>query len=147
MSKLDHSYIVKIFEYFETDNSIFIVMEYLEGKELFEFLVKKSVRITEKLVCKVAKQVLSALNYLHTQGIIHGDIKSENILFNGKNISLIDFGTAKEIDNIKVKETQGTPSYIAPEVYNSVIINKNDIWSLGVLIYILVAGSPPFKGK
>lgn len=100
------------------------------------------------------RQVLSALVYLHENGIVHRDIKAENVLFGNKEkdspLKLIDFGVSTKFKATstteKMKETLGTPYYIAPEVLLQNYDNKCDVWSCGVLMYVLLCGYPPFNG-
>ena len=108
--------------------------------------------ISEKTTRNIIFQLLLSLNYLHEKGITHRDIKSENILIYRKEpdlvIKLADFGTATFfIKNMPLTDVLGSPYYIAPEVLNGVYDEKCDIWSTGVLAYILLCGKPPFFGK
>ena len=127
-------------------------MELCEGGELFEHILKKGT-FSEGMAWKIIKQVLSALSYLHKQNIIHSDLKAENIMFLEKDsndflVKLIDFGMATKFDpQEKLSNIQGTPYYLAPEVLKGEYDEKADIWSWGVVLYIMLSGSPPFKGK
>lgn len=101
----------------------------------------------------VARQILSAITYCHSKGVVHRDLKPENILIesiqeNGKiNIKIIDFGTALFVSpEAKMKETLGTPYYIAPEVLIGSYTEKCDIWSIGVILFIMLSGTAPFNG-
>ena len=98
------------------------------------------------------REVFSALNYCHSHNIVHRDLKPENILFDKKDqdatLKIIDFGTAEVFDpGQKLTEKSGTPFYIAPEVVRRGYNTKCDLWSAGVILYILLCGSPPFTGK
>lgn len=97
----------------------------------------------------VVKQVLSCVNYLHSKNVVHRDLKLENILLEAskdfKQVKVIDFGTAKETDEEFMTEKVGTPYYIAPEVLNKNYSKSCDLWSIGVITYILLSNSPPFN--
>ena len=145
---MDHPHTVKIYEFFETDSLYYIVMEFLEGEELFSKLISEDFQYSEYNICKVIYQLLFALKCIHSNGIMHRDIKSENIMHDGKNIVLIDFGNSKNIESDKRnKELTGTSFYIAPEVIKGRYNEKCDIWSTGVLLYLMLTGEPPFEGK
>ncbi|CAI2359896.1 unnamed protein product [Moneuplotes crassus] len=148
LKMMDHPNIVKVYDYYEDSDRFHIVMEYCEGGELFEYF-SKSGAFTEDMASHIMKQILSAIAYLHSQNIIHSDLKAENIMFYYKNdddlhVKLIDFGMATKYEE-KKSRICGTPYYIAPEVLKNFYDSKADIWSLGVLIYILLVGIPPFK--
>ncbi|CAI2386109.1 unnamed protein product [Moneuplotes crassus] len=147
---MDHPNIVKVYDYYEDCDRFHIIMEYCEGGELFEYISKAGV-FTEDMASHIMKQILSAIAYLHSQNILHSDLKAENIMLVEKNdddffIKLIDFGMATKYEQ-KKSHIQGTPYYIAPEVLKNCYDSKADIWSLGVLIYILLLGAPPFKAS
>ena len=147
LKTLDHPHIVKVFETFETENLFYIVMEYLEGKHLFDALTQDDFKYSERSIAKIMNQLLSAITFMHKNGIMHRDIKSENIICMGENIVLIDFGNSKKIEvNKKNKECTGTTFYIAPEVLKGRHNEKCDVWSAGVLLWVLLTGKPPFKG-
>ncbi|KAM3136552.1 hypothetical protein pb186bvf_011355 [Paramecium bursaria] len=150
MMEMDHPNIVKLFELYTDETSYFLVSEYCEGGELFE-KIKQFQILTEKEIAGYMKQILSAVAYCHSRGVVHRDLKPENILFDGKKenaqIKIIDFGaSAKLLNNEKLKKRIGTPFYVAPEVLNANYDEKCDIWSLGVILYILLCGYPPFFG-
>ena len=154
LSKLEHPNIIKIIEYFVDDINYYVIMEYLNGGELYEAIIKLK-HFNENKAANVMKQVLHALNYLHSYGIIHRDIKPENILVDSHshkdnmNIKLIDFGTCNYMvdENKHLTLKVGSPYYIAPEVLKKKYNKKCDMWSAGVICYIMLMGFPPFKGK
>lgn len=147
MKLIDHPHIVKIYEYFETELHIFIVMELLEGGELFEKIQKQKF-FHEGKAKEIIRDILEALNYLHQRSIVHRDIKPENILFSKNDVlKIADFGTSKFFIKSKMKNTHGTPYYIAPEVLEGSYNEKCDVWSVGVIMYILLSGYPPFYGN
>ena len=150
---LDHPNIVKIYEMYQDKKHFFIITELVEGGELFDKLKKRGF-FEEATVAKIMRQVLAAVNYVHKRNIVHRDLKPENLLVDvGKSaneihIKVIDFGTSRQFDpKRKMKEQLGTPYYIAPEVLRKKYNQKCDIWSLGVIMYVLFCGYPPFGGK
>ena len=156
VKNLDHSHIFKVFEIFSYQKKIYIVMEYFSGGELFEY-VSKNGRLKENEVSKIMKQIISAINFYQSYGIIHSDIKPENILIESKedlqkgkiNVKLIDFGLSSKISaNSKSKsEHLGTISYMAPETFENDFSLKSDIWSAGVVMFYMLEGKLPFKGN
>jgi calcium-dependent protein kinase len=127
-----------------------MVTEYCSGGELFD-RIHKSKHFSEKRAAEYMRQLLSAIVYLHQKKIVHRDLKAENLLFENDSddarLKLIDFGVSKKfIKGFKLKETLGTPYYIAPEVLMQSYDEKCDIWSCGILMYILLCGYPPFNG-
>lgn len=147
LKRLDHPNIVKIYEYFEDGKFIYIVMELVTGGELFD-KIQSVHRFTEKKAAEYFIQILSGVNYLHKHKIVHRDLKPENVLFDGEILKIVDFGTSKIYDaSKKMKKCHGTPYYIAPEVLNGSYTEKCDVWSCGVILYIMLCGFPPFNGK
>lgn len=157
LRKLDHPNILKIFEFYNNKNEFFIISELCEGGELFDRIVKLE-KFTEKMASNVMKQILSAVQFCHKNQIIHRDLKPENILIESDDtesenndyfiVKIIDFGTAEIFKKNKLLSKQiGTPYYIAPEVLNNQYNEKCDIWSCGVIMYILLSGCPPFYEK
>ncbi|CAD8190994.1 unnamed protein product [Paramecium octaurelia] len=147
---IDHPNIVKLYEIFSDTYSYYLVSEYCEGGELFEKIKLVSI-LTEKEIANFMKQILSAVSYCHQKGIVHRDLKPENILFDQKHdqasIKIIDFGASAKLQNCeKLQKRIGTPFYVAPEVLDANYDEKCDIWSLGVILYILLSGYPPFMG-
>lgn len=152
LKMMDHPHIVKVYDYYEDVDNFNIVMEYCKGGELFEHISKRGV-FDETMASDIMKQILSAISYLHLQNIIHSDLKAENIMFVNEDdtdlhCKLIDFGMASKYNpEKKLSHIQGTPYYIAPEVLMNSYDSKADIWSVGVLLYILLTGTPPFKAS
>ncbi len=150
LTLLDHPNIVKIFEYFYDDNNYFVITEIVNGCELFEYFSTEQ-SFNEAEACSIMIQLFSAVSYLHKKGIVHRDLKLENIMlekYNGQNvIRLIDFGASaffKRDASFSMKI--GTAYYIAPEVLENNYSYKCDSWSCGVIMYILLSGYPPFDG-
>merc|ERR1719215_45506 len=160
LTMLDHPHIVRMYECFEEDTRLYIVLEVCKGGELYTRLVKDSRKaggggMEEAQVKELFRQMLLAVGYLHSQNIVHRDIKTENFLLVGEKnspqnnvLKLCDFGTATRLTNEMPRsmESIGTLSYTAPEIYN----NRGatvaaDCWSLGVVLYVLVTGTNPFR--
>jgi calcium-dependent protein kinase len=104
------------------------------------------------MAAKYIRQLMSAIAYLHARNIVHRDLKAENLLFEHEgedaNMKLIDFGVSCEnLKGVKLKETLGTPYYIAPEVLLQSYDEKCDVWSAGVILYVMLCGYPPFNGS
>jgi calcium-dependent protein kinase len=151
LKKLDHPHIIRIFEVFSDEKNFYLITEFCEGGEVFS-MIQKSEVFNEKIAARVMKQIINAVFYCHTQGIVHRDIKSDNILFLydkiDSPIKLIDFGISVRLEkDTKLKDKTGTVLYIAPEVIKGDYDEKCDIWSCGVLLYMMLSGSPPFYGK
>ena len=142
--------IVKIFETYETKKHICIVMEYICAGDLLTYIKKRS-KLTEPVAKFIFKQIILGLKHIHDNGIIHRDIKLDNILLDlDNNIKICDFGVSRKINKDDIMFEQcGTPAYIAPEI----LINKGyegfgvDIWSAGVVLYAMLGGTVPFKGN
>ena len=149
LSKLDHPNIIKIFDYYTDNKNYYVVNELAAGGELYDQIVNLQF-FTENNAAIIMKQLLSAVYYLHSNNIVHRDLKPENILMETSKvgdytIKLIDFGAAVSYTKHKMKEVTGTPYYIAPEVLKNSYTNKCDLWSCGVILYILLCGYPPFN--
>ena len=154
LKTLDHPNIIKVYEFYSTDRYIYIINELCTGGELFNKIVEVK-HFTESTACYIMRQLLSAVAYCHDKGVIHRDLKPENILIESSeekdkeyfHIKIIDFGTCEILKKKKLTEQIGTSFYIAPEVLKNGYNEKCDLWSCGVILYILLCGSPPFYGK
>ena len=149
---LDHPNILKIFEFYSSKESYSLVTELCQGGELFQEIIDKG-PFNENYSAYVMLQILSAINYCHGMKIVHRDLKPENILIaerdsNGfPRIKIADFGTSKMFEKGAVqRKLVGSSYYIAPEVLKKHYDEKCDIWSCGVIMYILLSGRPPFAG-
>ena len=149
---LDHPNILKIFEFYTSKESYSIVTELCQGGELFQEIIDRG-PFNESYSAYVMFQILSAINYCHNMKIIHRDLKPENILIierdsNGMpRIKIADFGTSKIVEKGHVqRKLVGSSYYIAPEVLKKHYDEKCDLWSCGVIMYILLSGRPPFGG-
>jgi len=154
MKELDNKNIIRILDYFEDKDYIFIIMEYINGGNLYS-LIKKRRKLQEKMAKFIFKQMISALKYIHSHNIAHRDIKLDNILldlYNG--IKICDFGIGKKLNSPDQLLTSfsGTPLYMAPEI---ILSEKNngykgfpvDVWSSGIALYIMLSGQLPFKNN
>ena len=145
------NYIVKIYEEYETQRHICIVMEYICAGDLLTYIKKRN-KLTEQIAKYIFKQILLALHYIHSHNIIHRDIKLDNILIDlDNNIRICDFGVSKQIDpdNDIMHEQCGTPVYMAPELLKGGGYKgfSADLWSTGVVLYTMLSGTIPFKGN
>lgn len=155
LKKLDHPNIIKLYEVYESKNSIYLIMEKCNGGELFDNIIEhitKGQMYSEKQVSEIVLQILSAINYCHKNGICHRDLKPENILLLKKEgeennkIKLIDFGLSQYISDKKLTSRVGTAYYVSPEVLNGEYNEKCDVWSIGIILCVLLTGEPPFNG-
>ena len=156
LKKLSHPNIVKIYEFYISENHYYIITEYCREGELFSYIKNK---YSERQLAVLFYQVFSGLWYLHENKILHRDIKLENIMIDGKEndketgeelfwVKIIDFGTAKLFEkNKKEKDVVGSSYYIAPEVLKQSYNEKCDTWSVGVILYMTLVGRAPFDGK
>lgn len=170
IKKLDHPHIIKIHEILEDSEFVYLVQEFCKEGDLFEFLNKNKGIMSMSLIKNIIRQILSGVNFIHKNNITHRDIKLENILISylgdKKNVSnednddnslldypdiqvkISDFGSSAFFNKDDIlKETVGSPFYVAPEVILGNYSNKCDIWSIGVLLYLLICGKPPFEGR
>jgi calcium/calmodulin-dependent protein kinase I len=152
LSNLDHPNVVKMFEVFEAEDYLYIVLELMTGGELFDRIVEKE-SYSEKEAADTIRPIVDAIRYCHENDIIHRDLKPENLLYETKEeesiIKISDFGLARFLPNDMFASTAcGTPGYVAPEIisgkgYSSPV----DVWSIGITLYILLCGFPPFYNE
>ena len=151
LKRLDHPFILKIVDFTSTKNKYYIVTDYCPEGELFNLIQEKD-NFSERETSFILYQVLLAIRYCHKMRVVHRDIKPENILIVGKEptglhrVKLIDFGTAKVFSESKNKALVGSSYYIAPEVIRGKYDEACDLWSIGVIMYIMLVGTPPFNG-
>lgn len=158
LCKTDHPNIIRLYEIYEDSCFFYLIMEECVGGELFERIIKRinaQQMFSEKQAAVIFTELMSAICYCHSQHIIHRDLKPENILFLSEDetspIKVIDFGLSKKHtdghnEKIRMKTKVGTAYYVSPEVLKGNYNEKCDIWSAGVILYLLLSGEPPFNG-
>lgn len=149
--KLDHPHVARLEDVYETDRDLHMVMELMSGGELYTRLAKCR-HYSEADAAQTCQQMLLAVAYLHGHNIVHRDLKLENFLYerqDTEHLKLIDFGFAKyyERGSAKMSRSCGSLHYIAPEVIRHSYDEKADLWSIGVIVYMLLTGNPPFYGS
>ena len=148
---LDHPHIARLTSVYETKDQLSLVMECMEGGELFERVCQAD-RFSERDAAHATWHMLQSVSYIHSRGVVHRDLKLENFLYDAPGsdfLKLIDFGFSKFFRvNQKMREAMGTLSYVAPEVLKHRYAQGScDMWSLGVIVFILLSGEMPFSGR
>nr|XP_058136052.1 myosin light chain kinase 3 isoform X2 [Dasypus novemcinctus] len=152
MNQLSHMNLIQLYDAFESKNSFTLIMEYVDGGELFDRITDDKHHLTELDVILFTKQICEGVHYLHQHYILHLDLKPENILCvnqTGHQVKIIDFGLARRYKpREKLKVNFGTPEFLAPEVVNYEFVSfPTDMWSVGVITYMLLSGLSPFLGE
>ncbi|XP_015264912.1 PREDICTED: myosin light chain kinase 3 isoform X3 [Gekko japonicus] len=152
MNQLNHVNLIQLYDAFECKNNLTLIMEYVDGGELFDRITDENYHLTELDAILFTKQICEGIYYLHQQYILHLDLKPENILCvnrTGNQIKIIDFGLARRYKpREKLKVNFGTPEFLAPEVVNYDFVSfPTDMWSVGVIAYMLLSGLSPFLGE
>jgi serine/threonine protein kinase len=151
IQQTSHPNIIKLIDLYETEEELFLVMEFIQGGELYESLINNG-PFTEEEAYLIFRKIIEAVQYLHSNGITHRDIKLENILWTeSKNeLKLTDFSLSKnlQLSDIEFMRTPcGTPSYVAPEIIKGEPYTRSvDLWALGVVLYLLLFCKYPFSG-
>ncbi|XP_047657276.1 myosin light chain kinase family member 4 isoform X2 [Tachysurus fulvidraco] len=151
MNQLNHASLIQLYAAYESRNDITLIMEYVEGGELFDRIIDENYNLTELDTVLLIRQITEGLQYMHKMYILHLDLKPENILCVSREtnkIKIIDFGLARRYKpREKLKVNFGTPEFLAPEVINYEFVSfPTDMWSLGVITYMLLSGLSPFLG-
>ncbi|XP_021441605.2 myosin light chain kinase 3 isoform X2 [Oncorhynchus mykiss] len=151
MNQLNHVNLIQLYDAFESRTNLTLIMEYVDGGELFDRIVDENYLLTELDAIVFMRQICEGVQYLHQQYILHLDLKPENILCvnsTGNQIKIIDFGLARKYrPREKLKVNFGTPEFLAPEVVNYDFVSfPTDMWSVGVITYMLLSGLSPFLG-
>uniref|UniRef100_A0A8C1GEF8 Myosin light chain kinase 3 n=1 Tax=Cyprinus carpio TaxID=7962 RepID=A0A8C1GEF8_CYPCA len=151
MNQLNHVNLIQLYDAFESRTNLTLIMECVEGGELFERIIDENYHLTELDAIVFTRQICEGVQYLHQQYILHLDLKPENILCvssTGNQIKIIDFGLARKYrPREKLKVNFGTPEFLAPEVVNYDFVSfPTDMWSIGVITYMLLSGLSPFMG-
>ena len=156
LRQTDHPHIIKLYEFFESQRSLYLIMEECKGGEVFDKIIEhiqSKKMYSEKDAANMFQQVMSSIEYCHNYGICHRDLKPENLLYlndgNEKNnpIKVIDFGLSQIFINRPLTTKVGTAYYVAPEILKGKYTEKCDIWSAGVIFYVLLTGELPFNGS
>ncbi|KXS21789.1 Pkinase-domain-containing protein, partial [Gonapodya prolifera JEL478] len=152
LMRLDHPNIIKLFQVMENEDECYVVMEYAPGGELIDYIASRK-HLSEKEARRFFRQIISAMDHCHSANVVHRDLKLENLLLSAdRNILISDFGLGRtfnsEVEDY-MKTFCGTPNYAAVELISGIpyIGVKSDIWAMGVVLYIMMTGRPPFVGE
>ena len=150
LAEMDHENIIYLHQVYENRQHVILVLELVGGGELFDFISERE-WLTEEEASYFVKQILLGIKHMHSKGVAHLDLKPENVMLKGANsheLKLIDFGVSKKLSkDVEVREMLGTTEFVSPEVINFEPISLNsDMWSLGVISYIMLSGASPFLG-
>lgn len=148
LTDLKHPNVIQLEDVYETADRIFIVMEVMNGGELFDYVVEKGT-LSETEASQIVRKITSAIAHMHSKGIIHRDLKPENLLLTDKGpkseVKIIDFGLAKIMSDSVAHSFLGTRGYLAPEMLQRQSYNKAiDVWALGIIVFVLLCGCLPF---
>ena len=151
LKSISHRNICQLYESISTDHNFYLIMEYIDGGDLGDF-ISKNIKLSENLACHFFRQLISAIEYLNDMGITHRDLKPENILLDSShnNIKVIDFGLSNYCANRELFKTAcGSPCFASPEMLsgNSYLGVKTDLWSAGIVLYIMLVGNLPFDDQ
>lgn len=151
LSQLDHPNVVRLIEIFDEEDMLYLVMEIMNGGELFDRIVEKE-SYSEKEAAETIRPIVDAVRYCHDLDIIHRDLKPENLLYSTADetqiIKISDFGLARFVDNEFATTACGTPGYVAPEIVTGKGYGKEvDYWSIGIILYTMLCGFPPFYNE
>uniref|UniRef100_A0A674J5E1 Myosin light chain kinase 2, skeletal/cardiac muscle n=1 Tax=Terrapene triunguis TaxID=2587831 RepID=A0A674J5E1_9SAUR len=151
MNQLNHRNLIQLYEAIETPREIVLFMEFVEGGELFERIIDEDYHLTEVDCMVFVRQICDGITFMHQMRVLHLDLKPENILCvtsTGHMVKIIDFGLARRYNpREKLKVNFGTPEFLSPEVVNyDQVSYSTDMWSLGVITYMLLSGLSPFLG-
>lgn len=151
MNQLNHQNLIQLYEAIETPREIVLFMEFVEGGELFERIIDEDYHLTEVDCMVFVRQICDGITFMHQMRVLHLDLKPENILCvasTGHMVKIIDFGLARRYNpREKLKVNFGTPEFLSPEVVNyDQVSYSTDMWSLGVITYMLLSGLSPFLG-
>ncbi|CAK9301099.1 unnamed protein product [Gordionus sp. m RMFG-2023] len=152
MKSLQHRRLLQLYDAYDYGKTMVLILELITGGELFERVIDDEFDLTERSCVLFMRQICEGVEFMHSLNILHLDLKPENILCitqTGNQIKIIDFGLARRIEGSKdIKVMFGTPEFVAPEVINYDKIGKGtDLWSIGIITYVLLSGLSPFMGQ